>query len=154
MWSSPQVGNALLHQPHFVQNQQGNVSFTPGSIGLFHLESGGFLPFSSGNYNPNPTPGNSTSLLFGWNWNANNPLGTQNLGLAYFGSSLQQLGTNPTFGPIGSTNPIGQQLLGGQPNTTPQMNVGFNPHSAQLQGGMTGPSHQPLGQVQPLSQFQ
>ena len=44
--------------------------------------------------------------------------------------------------------------MGTQPSTTPQANVGFNPHSAQSQGGMTGPSQQPLGQVQPLSQIQ
>ena len=113
-----------------------------------------FPPFQSDNYNPNPTPGNFVSLLFGWNWNANNPLGTQNLGLAYSGSSSQQLGTNPSFGPVGSTNPVGQQSLGGQPSVTAQTNVGFNPHLAQSQGGTTGPSHQPLGHVQPLSQFQ
>jgi hypothetical protein len=45
-------------------------------------------------------------------------------------------------------------MMGVQPSSTPQMNVGFNPHSTQSQGGMTGPSQQPLGQVKPLSQFQ
>ena len=44
--------------------------------------------------------------------------------------------------------------MGGQPGTTPQTDVGFNPHSAQSQGRMMGPSQQPLGQVQSLSQFQ
>ena len=112
----------------------------PGLVGLFHPGSGGFPPFSSSNYNPNPTPGNSVGLPFRWNWNANNPLGPQNLGLAFSGSSSQQLGTNPSLGPVGNTNPIGKQSLGGQPDTTPQTNVGFNPHSAQSQGGMMGPS--------------
>ena len=130
------------------------MSFTPGSVGLFHPRSGGFPPFPSGNYNPNPTPGNFFSLLFGWNWNANNPLEPQNVGLAFSGSSSQQLGTNPSFDPVGNTNPVGQQTMGGKPSTTPQINVGFNPCSTQSQGGMTGSSHQPLGQVQPLSQFQ
>jgi hypothetical protein len=128
--------------------------FTLGSVGQFHPESGGFPLFLSNNYNPNLTPGNFVGLPFGWNWNANNPLGSQNLCLAYSGSSSQQLGTNPTFGLVRSTNPLGQQLLGGQPSVTPQKNVGFNPHSTQMQGGTTGPSHQPLGQVPPSSQFQ
>ena len=44
--------------------------------------------------------------------------------------------------------------MGGQPSVTPQTNVGFNPHSTQIQGGTTGPSHQPLGPVPPSSQFQ
>jgi hypothetical protein len=130
------------------------VPFTTGSVGLFHLGSGGFPPFSGSNYNPNPTPISSISLPFKWNWNANTSLGPQNVGLSFSGSSLQQLGTNPSFGPVGSTNPLGKQTMGGQPGSTPQMNVGFNPHSTQSQGGMMGPSQQPLGQVQPLSQFQ
>lgn len=154
MWSSPHVGNTLSQQTSSILNIQSNVLFTLGSVGLFHPGSGGFPPFPTGNYNPNPTPRNSSSLSFGWNWNANNPLGPQNVSLAFSGSSSQQLGTNPSFGLVGNTNPIGQQMIRGQPSTTPQTNVGFNPHFVQLQRGMTGSSHQPLGQVQPLSQFQ
>ena len=154
MWISPQLGSALSHQPNSIQNQQGNVSFTPGSIGQFHPGSGRFRPSPSGNYNQNPTPRNSTGLPFGWIWNANNFLGSQNLGLAYTGSSSQQLGTNRQFGPIGSTTPLGQPLLVGKPNVTPQTNVGVPPHSVQMQGGTTRPSPQPLGQVPPSSQFQ
>ena len=89
MWSSPQIGSTLSQQTHPVQNQEGNVSFIPGSVGQFHPGSGGFSPSPSGNFNPNPTPGNSTGLPFGWNWNVNNSLGFQNLGLAYTGSSSQ-----------------------------------------------------------------
>ena len=131
MWILSQVGSTLSQQTNSIPNQQGNVSFTPGSVGLFHPRSGGFPPFPSGNYNPNPTPGSSVGLPFRWNWNANNPLGPQNVGLSFSGSSSQQLGTNPSFGPVGNTNPIGQQSMGGQPGTTPQVNVGFNPHSTQ-----------------------
>lgn len=129
------------------------MPFTPGSVGLFHPGSEGLPPFQSGNYNPNPTLGSSTGLPFGWNWNANTPLGPQNVSLADFGSSSQQLGTNPSFGPVGNTNPVGKQMMGGQPGSTPQMNVGLNLHSTQSQGGMTGPSQQPLGQVQPCLNF-
>ena len=154
MWSSPQIGSTLSHQTHSVQNQQGNVPFTPGSVGQFHPGSGGFPPSSSDNYSQNPTPGNSAGLPFGWNWNANNPLGSQNLGLTYSGSSSQQLGTNSTLDHVETTNPLGQPSLGGQPSVTPQTNVGFNPHSTQMPGGTVGPSHQPLGQVPPSSQFQ
>ena len=85
---------------------------------LFHPGSGSFPPFPSGNYNPNPTLGNSVNLLFGWNWNANNPLGPQNVSLVFSSLSLQQLGTSPSFGPIGNTNPIGKQLMGGKPHKT------------------------------------
>ena len=63
------------------------MPFTLGSVGLFHPESGGFRPFPGGNYNPYPTLGISVGLPFGWNWNANTPLGPQNVGLAYSGSS-------------------------------------------------------------------
>ena len=93
----------------------------PGSIGQFHPGSGGFSPSPSGNFNQNPTLGNFVDLPFRWNWNANNSLGSQNLGLAYTGLSSQQLGTNPQFGPVGSTTPLGQ------PSVTPQMNVGVPP---------------------------
>ena len=154
MWSSPQIGNTLSQQTHPVQNQEGHASFILGSVGQFHPESGGFSPFPSGNFNPNPTPRNSTGLPFGWNWNVNNSLGFQNLGLAYTGSSSQQLGTNPPFGPIGSTTPLGKPPSIGQPSVTPQTNVGAIPHSIQMQGGTMGPSPLPLGQVPPLSQFQ
>jgi hypothetical protein len=154
MWSSPQVGSALSQQTNSILNQQGNVSFTPGSVSLFHPGSEGFPPFPGDNYNSNPTPGSSIGLPFGWNWNANTSLRPQNVDLTFSGLSSQQLGTNPSFGPIGNTNFVGKQTMGGQPGSTPQMNVGFNPHSAQSQGGMMRPSQQPLGQVQPLSQFQ
>ena len=87
MWSSPKIGSTLSHQSNSVLNQQGNVSFTLGSIGQFHPGSGIFAPLPSVNYNQNPTLGNSAGLLFGWNWNANNPLGSQNLSLTYSGSS-------------------------------------------------------------------
>ena len=154
MWSSPQVGNAPLQQNNSIPNQQGNVQFTPGIVGLFHPGSGGFPPFPGGNYNPNPNPISFVGLPLRWNWNANTSLGPQNVGLAFFGSSLQQLGTNPSFGPVGGTHPLGKQSVGSQLGSTPQMNARFNPHSTQLLGGMTGPSKQLLGQVQSLSQFQ
>lgn len=125
-----------------------------GFVGQFHPRSGGFSPSPSGNFNQNPTPGNSTGLPFRWNWNANNSLGSQNLGLTYTSSSSQLLGTNPQFGPVGSTTPLGKLLLVGKPSITPQKNVGVPPHSVQMQGGTMGPSPQPLGQVPPLSQFQ
>lgn len=125
-----------------------------GDSRSFHPGSRGFPPFPGGNYNLNATPGSSFGLPFGWNWNTNTSLGPQNVSLAFSGSSSQQLGTNPSFGPVGGTHPLGQQSSGSQPGSTPQMNVGFNPHSTQSLGGMTGPSQQPLGQVQSLSQFQ
>ena len=89
MWSLPQVNNPLLQQNNSILNQQGNVSFTPRLLGLFHPGSGGFPPFLGGNYNPNPTPGSSADLSFRWNWNANTSLGPQNDGVALFGSSSQ-----------------------------------------------------------------
>jgi hypothetical protein len=119
MRSSPQVGSALSQQTNSIHNKQGNVPFMPGSVGLFHPGSGGFPPFPSGNYNPNPTLRNSASLPFGWNWNANNPLGPQNVGLTFSGSSLQHLGTNASFSPVRNTNPVWQQSMGGQLGTTP-----------------------------------
>ena len=130
------------------------MSFIPGSVGQFHPGSGGFPSFPSSNFNMNPTPGNSTGLPFGWNWNANNSLGSQNFGLAHTGSSTQQLGTNPSFGPVGSMTPFGQPSSIGQPTVAPQTNVGAPPHSVQMPGGMAGPSPSPLGQVPPSSQFQ
>ena len=87
MWSTPQIGSILSHQPNSIQNQTGNVSFTPGSVGPFHPGSGGFPPIPSGNINQNPTPGSSVGLPFEWNWNTNNSLGSQNLGLTYSGSN-------------------------------------------------------------------
>ena len=129
-WSSPQEGSSLSQQTNSILNQQGNVSFTLGSVGLFHLGSGGFPPFPSGNYNSNPTPRNSIDLPFEWNWNANTPLGPQNVCLAFSSSSSQQLGNNPSFGPVGGTHPLGQHSVGSKPISTPQPNVGFNPHFA------------------------
>jgi hypothetical protein len=154
MWISPQIGNTPLQQNNPIPNQQSNAQFTPRSVGLFHARSGGFPPFLGNNFSPNPTSGNSTSFPFKWNWNANTSLGPQNVGLAFFGSSSQQLGNNPSFGPVGGTHPLGQQLMGSQPISTPQQNVQFNPHSTQPLGGTTGFSQQTLGQVQPLSHFQ
>ena len=130
------------------------MSFTLGSVGPFHPGSRGFPPIPSGNINQNPTPRSFVSLPFGWNGNTNNSLGSQNLGLAYSGSSSQQLGTNPTYGPVGSTTPVGQPSAGGQTSVTPQTNVGFNPHSAPMQGGTVATSYQPVGLVPPSSQFQ
>ena len=89
MWSLPQVGSALSQQANSIPNQQGNVSFTPGSVGIFHPGSRGFPPFPGSNYNPYPTPGSSVGLAFEWNWNAYTPLGPQNVSLAFSGSSSQ-----------------------------------------------------------------
>ena len=87
MWSSPQIRSAPLQPNNSIPNRKGNVQFTPGSIGFFHPESGGFPPFLGGNYNPNPTPRSFVSLPFRWNWNANTSLGPQNVGLTFSGSS-------------------------------------------------------------------
>ena len=132
-------GSTLSQQTHPVQNQEGHVSFILGSVGQFHPGSGGFSPFLSGNFNPNPTPRNSIGLPFGWNWNVNNSLRFPNFGLAYTGSSSQQLGTNPSFGPVGSTTPLGKPSLIGQPTVAPQTNVGAPPHSVQLLGTWPDP---------------
>ena len=137
-----------------LKNQGSNAQLTPGPIGLFHLESGGFPPFPSGNFNANPTFGSFVGLPFGWNWNANTSQGPQNVGLAFSGSSSQQLGNNPSFGLVGGTHPLGKQSVRSQPISTPQQNVGFNPYCAQLLGGTMGSSQQPLGQVQSSSNFQ
>lgn len=143
-----------MQQNNLISNQQSNAQITPGSVGLFHPRSGGFPPFLGGNFNPNPTSGSSVGLPFGWNWNANTSLGPQNVGLPFSVSSSQQLGNKPPFDPIEGTHPLGKQSAGCQPISTPQHNVGFNPHFAQPLGGTTGSSQQPLGQVQSLSYFQ
>ena len=154
MCSSPQIGSAPLQQNNLVLNQQNNAQFTPGSVGLFHPSSGGFPPFLGDNLNPNPTSGSSYGLPFEWNWNENISQGPQNVGLAFSGSSSQQLGNNPSFGLVGVTDPLGQQPTGSQPISTLEQSVGFNPYSAQPLGGTMGFSQQPLGQVQSSSHFQ
>ena len=138
MWSSPQIGSAPLQQNNPIPNQQGNVQFTPGLVGLFHPGSGGFPPFPSGNNNPNPTSRSFVGLPFRWNWNENTSQGPQNVGLVFSGSSSQQLGNNPSFGPVGGTHPLGKQSTGSQPISTTQQNVGFNPYSAKTVGEHDG----------------
>ena len=145
MWSTPHIGSSpLQQQPSPIQNQNANAQFTPGSLGMFHLRSGGFPPFPSGNINTNPTPGSSVGFPFGWNWNSNTPHGQQNVGLAYSGSSSHPLGNNPSLGNVEGTPSLGQELGGSQAIPTPQQNVGFNPYFVQQLGRMTTSSQPPL----------
>ena len=128
----PHIGSSpLQQQPSSIQNQNANSQFAPSSLGIFHLGSGRFPPFSRCNPNTNPTPGSSVGFPFGWNWNSNTLHGQQNVGLAYSGSSSHPLGNNTLLGNVGGTPPLGQQSSGSQAIPAPQQNVGFNPYSTQ-----------------------
>ena len=65
------------------------------------------------------------------------PHGTQNVGLAYTGSSSQMLGGNPSLGNVGDNAPLGPQPSGNQGVPLPQQNIGFghNPSPTQQIGG-------------------
>ena len=110
---------------------------------MFHLGNG-VPPFPSGNSNQNSNLGSLINFPFGWNWNSTTPRSTQNVSLAYTGSSLQILGGNPSLGNVGGNAPLGTELSRNQGVPPEQQNIffGHNPSpTQQLVGTLVSSQH-------------